>query len=158
VDREIDVWDRVRFYSSDRRVTNAIVEKAKWARLFEAREATRSRLLRLMFTGRCVAPPQHGAWTGFDYFWDFKGVELSAPGGEAEFTVEAAQPWTPAAMRCFNSSVGVVTVFFGINSPTDYHEANRLGATAVLTDSPARMGAVRARIDQGEGNRKLDVD
>lgn len=136
-----DAWNQVLVYSTQR---SAITEATKFQglRVFESRDATRERLLRMLFTGVCTDPPAPGSWTGYEVRRDLSVSEKFALGSGTS-NINGVPMWTAATMTCFQSLGAVNTVFFGVNSLADYQLADALHATAVLVDSP-RAFAKRA--------------
>jgi len=65
--------------------------------------------------------------------------------GEGRSEVNATL-WTPATVACFRQRPDVRLVAIAVNSADDYRVAACLGMDAVLSDSPAKMAAIRAGI------------
>ncbi|SRR5450830_84941 len=133
-------WQRVRFYSTDAEVL-ALMARYAHAQVFESRDATRERLVRMAFNGGACEPPAAGVWAGIELVRKVSVVEKFTLGeGVSEVT---AHWWTPAALQCFRSGKAVKVMVFGVDSEAAYREAQQLGVDVVMTDSPARMNALR---------------
>jgi glycerophosphoryl diester phosphodiesterase len=133
-------WNRVLIYSTEAVYTQAFAPFPQ-ARLFESRDATRSRLTRVALAGECDAPPEAGTWVAFEYRRTVDLVEKFTL-GEGRSPV-AAKLWTPASVACFRSKGKVNIVAIGVNNADDYRAAACLTVDAVMADSPRRMSAVK---------------
>ncbi|WKX69369.1 glycerophosphodiester phosphodiesterase family protein [Streptomyces sp. XD-27] len=129
-------WDRVRLYSTDAQVTS-LLERIPGAQVAESRDATRQRLAEVALEHTCRSAPAAGAWAGFELKRQMSLQEKFTLGtGDATVT---AQLWTPESVRCFRSHGRTPIVMLGVNTPTDLRNGTRLGATAVVVDSPRTM-------------------
>jgi glycerophosphoryl diester phosphodiesterase len=112
------------------------------ARLFESRDATRGRLVRVLLNQGCVdAPAEHTA-AAFELHRAMTVVEKFTL-GEGRSEVRATL-WTPATVACFRQKPDVRIVAIAVNNAADYRTAACLGIDAVLADSPQRMAAIKA--------------
>lgn len=144
---EAGAWDRVLLYSTEADYQQAF---AAWprARLFESRDATRTRLATVALAQTCNAPPAAGAWTAFEWRRQVDLVERYTL-GEARSTVPDARLWSPRAVQCFRTNPGVHIVAIAVNSEADYKAAACAGVDAVLADSPRKMVPVRDALREG---------
>ncbi|MFI9307290.1 glycerophosphodiester phosphodiesterase family protein [Streptomyces triculaminicus] len=133
---EKKAWGRVRLYSTDADVTG-LLAKIPGARVAESRDATRQRLAEVALEHTCKSAPG-GSWAGFELKRQMVLREQFTLGaGESPVT---AQLWTREAVACFRSaSPRMPIVMLGVNTPADLRTATRLGAGAVLVDSPRHM-------------------
>ncbi|RKN65960.1 glycerophosphodiester phosphodiesterase [Streptomyces klenkii] len=134
---EKKAWDRVKLYSTDAEVTN-LLSRVPGAQVAESRDATRQRLAEVALEHTCKNTPPAGSWAGFELKRQMTLQEKFTLGtGEAAVT---AQLWTRDSVACFRSrSADTPIVMLGVNTPADLRVATRLGATAVLVDSPRTM-------------------
>ncbi|BAN25792.1 glycerophosphodiester phosphodiesterase family protein [Caballeronia insecticola] len=144
---EENAWQRVLIYSTD-----AAYQKAFEAypqartRVFESRDATRSRLAAVALAQTCESPPQPGTWSAFEFSRQMELVETFTL-GEARSAV-TAKLWTPQAVKCFRANGKTPIVAIGVNNADDYRAAACLGIDAVLADSPRTMSAIKAAIER----------
>ena len=125
-------WSHVLFYSTQQDVHDAMSEYPK-ATVFEARDATRHRLLQLLLTGVCDPPTHSITWVGYEVFRPLSVTEEYTLGtGTTSLT---AQMWTDETVSCTRRDSNVHILFFGVNSPTAFELAARLRPDAILTDS-----------------------
>lgn len=138
-----NAWSRVMIYSTeaDYQHTFAAYPQAK---IFESRDATRTRLVRVLLGEGCVDAPASDALAAFELHRDFTVVERFTL-GEGRSEVHAT-PWTPATVACFRRNPGVRIVAIAVNDADDYRAAACLGMDAVLSDSPAKMVSIRAAL------------
>ncbi|MEU5049011.1 glycerophosphodiester phosphodiesterase family protein [Streptomyces sp. NPDC021096] len=132
---EKNAWDRVRLYSTDAEVTG-LLAKTERAQVAESRDATRQRLTEVALEHACKSAPPAGSWAGFELKRQMTLREKFTLGtGDSPVT---AQLWTPESVACFRSASHGRTpiVMFAVNTKADLRTATRLGATAVLVDSP----------------------
>ncbi|MER7468376.1 glycerophosphodiester phosphodiesterase family protein [Streptomyces sp. NPDC097981] len=134
-------WQRVRFYSTEKPNLDAMVSYPQ-ARLFEDRDATRTRLVTSRLVGECLNPPQAAAWAAFELRRDVTVSEKFTL-GEGLSPVKRALMWDQDAAACFHTRPQVRTVLIGIETKDDYATAWGLDAHAVLTDSPQRMMKIK---------------
>lgn len=134
------LWDRSWIYSTladNLRAFDAYPQ----ARLFETREQTRQRLVALAMEQHCPGAPRPGAHVGFELRREMEVTEpLTLGAGTSKVS---ALLWSSRAMECFKAARGINVTLFGINSETDYRLATRLGADAVMVDSPRAASAYR---------------
>jgi glycerophosphoryl diester phosphodiesterase len=138
---EENAWSRVTIYSTEAAYQQSFAAYSQ-ARLFESRDATRGRLVRVLLNQGCVdAPAEHSA-AAFEMHRAMTVVEKFTL-GEGRSEVQATL-WTPATVACFRQKPNVRIVAIGVNNAVDYRAAACLGIDAVLADSPQRMGAIKA--------------
>lgn len=135
-----DFWSRSWIYSTLADNLRAF-DAYPLARRFEAREETRQRLVTLALERRCASAPRPGAHVGFELRRDMEVTEPLTLGGGTSKVL--ALLWDARAMDCFNATEGTRITLFGINSESDYQAAARLGADAVMVDSPKAATAYR---------------
>lgn len=137
-------WPRVVIYSTEAAYQSAFAAYPQ-ARLFESRDATRLRLLRVLLNEGCMDAPAKPTWTGFELHRKLTVTEKFTL-GEGRSEVNATM-WTPEAVACFRrQSDKVHVVAIAVNNADDYRSAACLGIDAVLADSPREMSAIRAKI------------
>jgi glycerophosphoryl diester phosphodiesterase len=138
---EENAWSRVTIYSTeaDYQRTFAAYPQAK---IFESRDATRTRLVRVLLGEGCVDPPAQGSLAAFELHRDMTVSEAFTL-GEGRSEVHAT-PWTPTTVACFRRNANVRIVAIAVNNAEDYRTAACLGVDAVLSDSPAKMVPLRA--------------
>ncbi|MFF5127558.1 glycerophosphodiester phosphodiesterase family protein [Streptomyces syringium] len=135
---EKNAWERVQLYSTDAQVT-ALLNRVPGARAAESRDATRQRLAEVALEHTCKSAPPPGSWAGFELKRQMTLQENFTLGvGNSPVT---AQLWTAESVACFRSAKHGRTpiVMLGVNTRDDLRTATRLGATAVLVDSPQQM-------------------
>ena len=139
-----NAWSRVLIYSTEADYQNTF---AAWprARLAEARDVTRRRLVSATLGQRCDAPSVSGVWAGFEMRRNVDVVETFTL-GEGHSPVQAVL-WTKASVHCYRSKVSANLVAFGVNDQADYCEAKRLGLDAVMVDSPEKMAGIRTQVE-----------
>ncbi|MFL9866470.1 glycerophosphodiester phosphodiesterase family protein [Paraburkholderia fungorum] len=140
---EENAWSRVTIYSTEADYQQSFAAYPQ-ARLFESRDATRGRLVRVLLNQGCVDAPAEHAWTAFELHRAMTVVEKFTL-GEGRSDVQATL-WTPATLACFRQKPDVRIVAIAVNSADDYRTAACLGIDAVLADSPSKMAAVREGI------------
>ncbi|WP_323046547.1 glycerophosphodiester phosphodiesterase family protein [Paraburkholderia sp.] len=134
-------WSRVTIYSTEADYQQSFAAYPQ-ARLFESRDATRGRLVRVLLNQGCVdAPAEHTA-AAFELHRAMTVVEKFTL-GEGRSEVRATL-WTPATVACFRQKPDVRIVAIAVNNAADYRTAACLGIDAVLADSPQRMAAIKA--------------
>lgn len=128
-------WHRVWLYSTDA-AFNPLWQRYPRAQVMEARDATRRRLLTLALAHRCDQAPARPVWSAFELRRTVEVRERFTL-GEGVTPIADAQLWTPQAMHCFRSArADVGVLWIGVSSAQDYQQAIRLGADAVMVDSP----------------------
>ncbi|RAS27215.1 glycerophosphodiester phosphodiesterase family protein [Paraburkholderia bryophila] len=129
-------WSRVSIYSTeaDYQQTFAAYPQAK---LFESRDATRGRLVRVLLNQGCVDAPGEHAMSAFELHRALTVLEKFTL-GEGQSDVQATL-WTPATVACFRQKPDVRIVAIAVNNANDYQTAACLGIDAVLADSPSKM-------------------
>ncbi|RFU43988.1 glycerophosphodiester phosphodiesterase family protein [Paraburkholderia sp. DHOC27] len=140
---EENAWSRVMIYSTETDYQRSFAAYPQ-AKMFESRDATRTRLMRVLLGGGCVDPPPGNALAAFEFHRDVTVTEQFTL-GEGRSEVHAT-PWTPASVACFRKNPGVYLVAIAVNNTADYRAAACLGMDAVLADSPATMVPVRAAL------------
>jgi glycerophosphoryl diester phosphodiesterase len=144
---EAGAWNRVLLYSTQADYQQAFTAWPQ-ARLFESRDATRSRLAAVALAQTCRTPPPAGAWSAFEWRRQVDLVERYTL-GEAHSTVSDAQLWSPQAVACFRTNPGVHIVAIAVNDAADYKAAACAGVDAVLADSPRKLVPVREALRRG---------
>jgi glycerophosphoryl diester phosphodiesterase len=134
-------WSRVTIYSTEADYQQSFAAYPQ-ARLFESRDATRERLVRVLLNQGCVDAPAAHALAAFELHRAMTVVEKFTL-GEGRSDVQATL-WTPATVACFRRQPDVKIVAIGVNDADDYQAAACLGLDAVLADSPLKMAALRA--------------
>ncbi|MGW1196699.1 glycerophosphodiester phosphodiesterase family protein [Streptomyces sp. NPDC002536] len=140
-------WGRVKFYSTDAEVTR-LLAAVPGAQVAESRDATRQRLAEVALEHACKSTPNPAAsWAGFEFKRQMTLQEKFTLGtGDSPVT---AQLWTRESVACFRSAPGsgrrLPIVMFAVNTPADLAGATKLGASAVLVDSPRTMTAAAPR-------------
>ncbi|MFL9905069.1 glycerophosphodiester phosphodiesterase family protein [Paraburkholderia sp. RL17-337-BIB-A] len=138
---EESAWSRVTIYSTEADYQQSFAAYSQ-ARLFESRDATRGRLVRVLLNQGCVdAPAEHTA-AAFELHRTMTVVEKFTL-GEGRSEVQATL-WTPTTVACFRQKPDVRIVAIAVNNAADYRTAACLGIDAVLADSPQRMAAIKA--------------
>ncbi|WNC90143.1 glycerophosphodiester phosphodiesterase family protein [Paraburkholderia sp. FT54] len=135
-----NAWQRVSIYSTEADYQRSFAAYPQ-ARLFESRDATRGRLVRVLLNQGCVDAPAEHAMAAFELHRALTVVEKFTL-GEGRSDVQATL-WTPAAVACFRQKPDVQIVAIAVNDADDYRTAACLGIDAVLADSPAKMAAIR---------------
>jgi glycerophosphoryl diester phosphodiesterase len=136
-------WSRVTLYSTEAAYQQGFLVYPQ-ARLFEARDATRTRLARVLLNQGCIDAPDGAAPVAFELHRDVTVVEQFTL-GEGRSAVHATL-WTPATVACTRQRAHVSIVAIGVNNEDDYRAAACLGIDAVLADSPRQMRAIRAAL------------
>ncbi|MFC0402263.1 glycerophosphodiester phosphodiesterase family protein [Paraburkholderia rhizosphaerae] len=138
-----DAWSRVTLYSTDDAYQRSFAVYPQ-ARLFESRDATRTRLVHTLLAGSCGDAPAAHTWTAFEMHRALTVTEKFTLGeGRSEVS---ATLWTPATVACFRQQPDVRIVAIAVNNADDYRAAACLGIDAVLSDSPRQMSAIRAAL------------
>ncbi|AIF49121.1 glycerophosphodiester phosphodiesterase [Dyella japonica A8] len=137
---EEQAWARVTLYSTDA-AYQAAFSRYPQARLFEARDTTRQRLLDVLLAGHCGAAPDPQAPAAFEWRRKVAVVETFTL-GEGHSSTDIA-PWTPATVSCFRQQPTQRLFVIGISNEDDYRAATCLGLDAVLMDSPATLAPIR---------------
>jgi glycerophosphoryl diester phosphodiesterase len=136
-----NAWSRVVIYSTEADYQKSFAAYPQ-ARLFESRDATRLRLLRVLLDEGCKDAPAQPVWSGFELRRKLAVTEKFTL-GEGRSEVNATM-WTPATVACFRErSKDVRIVAIAVNDADDYRRAACLGVDAVLADSPRKMAAIR---------------
>ncbi|MFM0739145.1 glycerophosphodiester phosphodiesterase family protein [Paraburkholderia xenovorans] len=137
---EEGAWSRVSIYSTEAEYQQSFAAYPQ-ARLFESRDATRGRLVRVLLDQGCVDAPAEHASAAFELHRALTVVEKFTL-GEGRSDVQATL-WTPATVACFRQKPDVHIVAIAVNDADDYRTAACLGIDAVLADSPLKMVAVK---------------
>jgi glycerophosphoryl diester phosphodiesterase len=137
---EENAWQHVSIYSTEADYQQGFAEYPQ-ARLFESRDATRGRLVRVLLNQGCIDAPAEHAMTAFELHRALTVVEKFTL-GEGRSDVQATL-WTPATVACFRQKPDVRIVAIAVNDADDYRMAACLGIDAVLADSPANMAAIK---------------
>jgi glycerophosphoryl diester phosphodiesterase len=140
---EENAWSRVTLYSTEAEYQRSFAGYPQ-AKIFESRDATRGRLVRVLLNEGCIdAPPEHTS-AAFELHRTVTVVEKFTL-GEGRSEVNATL-WTPATVACFRRRPDVHLVAIAVNNADDYRAAACLGMDAVLSDSPVKMAAIRTGI------------
>lgn len=137
---EENAWPRVSIYSTEADYQQSFAAYPQ-AKLFESRDATRGRLVRVLLNQGCVDAPAEHAMTAFELHRAMTVTEKFTL-GEGRSDVKATL-WTPSTVACFRQKPDVRIVAIAVNDADDYRTAACLGIDAVLADSPSHMAAVR---------------
>jgi glycerophosphoryl diester phosphodiesterase len=137
---EESAWSRVTIYSTEADYQQSFAVYPH-ARLFESRDATRGRLVRVLLDQGCVDAPAEHTSTAFELHRAMTVVENFTL-GEGRSDVQATL-WTPATVACFRQRPDVRIVAIAVNSADDYRTVACLGIDAALADSPSKMAAIR---------------
>ena len=140
---EENAWSRVTLYSTEAEYQRSFAGYPQ-AKIFESRDATRGRLVRVLLNEGCIDAPAEHTSAAFELHRTVTVVEKFTL-GEGRSEVNATL-WTPATVACFRQRPDVRLVAIAVNSAYDYRVAACLGMDAVLSDSPAKMAAIRAGI------------
>ena len=138
---EENAWSRVTLYSTDAEYQRGFAAYPQ-AKVFESRDATRTRLVRVLLDQGCLDAPAEHASAAFELHRAVTVVERFTL-GEGRSEVNATL-WTPATVACFRTHPDVHIVAIAVNDADDYRAAACLGIDAVLSDSPEKMTAIRA--------------
>ncbi|MGX1219065.1 glycerophosphoryl diester phosphodiesterase [Streptomyces ambofaciens] len=130
-------WNRVRLYSTDAETTRLLAREPK-AQVAESRDATRQRLAEYALgDGACNSAPTE-PWVGFELTRKMTLNEQFTLGPGVSPVV--ARLWTKGSVDCFTKAKpDLPIVMFGVNTRADLDAATRLGAHAVLIDSPEKI-------------------
>jgi glycerophosphoryl diester phosphodiesterase len=140
---EENAWSRVTLYSTEAEYQRSFAAYPQ-AKIFESRDATRTRLVRVLLQQGCIDAPAEHASAAFEMHRAVTVVEKFTL-GEGRSEVNATL-WTPATVACFRQRPDVRIVAIAVNNADDYRAAACLGIDAVLSDSPEKMTAIRAGI------------
>lgn len=138
---EESAWSRVTIYSTEADYQQSFAAYPQ-ARLFESRDATRGRLVRVLLNQGCVEAPAEHTVAAFELHRTMTVVEKFTL-GEGRSEVQSTL-WTPTTVACFRQKPDVRIVAIAVNNAADYRTAACLGIDAVLADSPQRMAAIKA--------------
>ncbi|CAM3672589.1 GP-PDE domain-containing protein [Bordetella sputigena] len=138
---EENAWSRVTLYSTEAAYQQAFAAYPR-ARMFESRDATRTRLLQVLLNEGCIDPPAAHTRSAFELHRTLTVAEQYTL-GEGRSEIHATL-WTPATVACFRRQPDVRLIAIAVNNAADYRAAACLGMDAVLADSPAQMTAIRA--------------
>jgi glycerophosphoryl diester phosphodiesterase len=140
-------WSRVTLYSTEAAYQQSFAAYPQ-ARLFESRDATRARLLRVLLHDQaaCTASPAAHTWAAFELHRTLTVTEKFTL-GEGRSQVDATM-WTPSTVACFRQQPDVHIVAIAVNTADDYRAAACLGIDAVLADSPKQMSMIRTALSR----------
>jgi len=136
-----NAWSRVTVYSTEAAYQKSFSAYPQ-ARVFEGRDATRTRLVRVLLGEGCRDVPLARTSTAFELHRDLTVSEKFTL-GEGHSAVRATM-WTSETVACFRQNRDVRIVAIGVNSIEDYRDAVCLHLDAVLSDSPKKMTVIRA--------------
>ncbi|WP_207001687.1 glycerophosphodiester phosphodiesterase family protein [Trinickia mobilis] len=140
---ELGAWPRVTIYSTDAAYQQAFASYRD-AQLFESRDATRDRLVKVLLNEGCESAPAAPIWTGFELHRKLTVTEKFTLGEGVSNAL--ATMWTPATVACFRRQAPVRIVAIAVNDADDYRAAACLGIDAVLADSPEKMARIKAEL------------
>lgn len=140
---EENAWPRVTIYSTEEAYQRTFAAYPQ-VKTFESRDATRTRLVRVLLGQGCIDAPAANTLTAFELHRDLTVSEKFTL-GEGHSEVHAT-PWTHATVACFRRNPNVRIVAIAVNNADDYRAAACLGVDAVLSDSPATMAQIRAAL------------
>ncbi|WP_153098926.1 glycerophosphodiester phosphodiesterase family protein [Paraburkholderia hayleyella] len=143
---DMQAWPRVTIYSTEADYQSSFATYTQ-ARMFESRDATRGRLLKVLLNEGCLDVPAEGASVAFELHRPLTVIEKFTL-GEGRTEVHATL-WTPATLACFKRSPKVKVMAIGVNNAQDYRAAACLGIDSVLADSPSKMSVVRQQMQAG---------
>lgn len=129
-------WERVHFYSTIPKQL-ALLKDFRSVQVFESRDITRTRLLKVLLSDRCAAPPKAGTWIGFELNHPLTVTEQFTL-GQGISEIPNALLWNPKVVACCMERGNVKIFLWGINTLEAYQTAKRLGVYAVITDSPLK--------------------
>ncbi len=132
---QTDSYSRVRVYSTSKVFTDSLASYPK-IKTFVARDITRAILVHSRLGGNCVAGKYQPGWHGIELHRPIEIIEHFTLG---EGVTPATLSWDKDAMACFHSQPSNHIVFFGVNSLSALDMAGKLGAHAVMVDSPAQF-------------------
>jgi glycerophosphoryl diester phosphodiesterase len=141
---EENAWSRVSIYSTESEYQQSFAAFPP-AVLFESRDATRTRLLRVLLNEGCIDAPAEGARTAYELHRPQTVTEKFTL-GEGRSQINATL-WTRSTIACFRQHPQVRILAIAVNNVDDYRAAACLGIDAVLADSPAKMETVRAGME-----------
>ncbi|WP_323123120.1 glycerophosphodiester phosphodiesterase family protein [Burkholderia alba] len=140
---DLAAWPRVMLYSTEAAYQQAFAAYPQ-ARLFESRDATRDRLVKVLLGQGCESAPAAPVWTGFELHRPLTVTEKFTLGeGVSRAT---ATLWNPTTVACFRRQAPVRILAIAVNDAAGYRAAACLGLDAVLADSPRRMTQIRASL------------
>ncbi|MDA5545792.1 glycerophosphodiester phosphodiesterase family protein [Yersinia rochesterensis] len=135
--------NRTRVYSTDDNYLTALdkvnesSDAAHKIQRFESRDFTRTQLANITMDHKCELPADNKErWYGLELHRKVEVVEKYTLG---EGRSNAILSWDKEAVDCFRKNTNAHIIFFGINTPEDYHKAKELGANGVMVDSPAKF-------------------
>lgn len=136
-------WSRVTIYSTEAGYQKAFSVYPE-ATLFESRDATRDRLVKVLLHEGCEGMPTVHEWTAFELHRRLTVTEKFTL-GEGRSNVEGTM-WTPETVACFRKQAPVKILAIAVNNAGDYRTAACLGVDAVLADSPKTMATIKAEV------------
>lgn len=138
---EEKAWSRTLLYSTDASFQQAF-SKYGQAQLFESRDATRERLVKVLLNEGCESPPTGTDWTAFELHRKLEVIEKFTL-GQGVSKVNATL-WTPKTVACFRRQSRVNILAIAVNSEQDFRIAACLGVDAVLVDSPKPFAVIKS--------------
>ncbi|MGU7844128.1 glycerophosphodiester phosphodiesterase family protein [Burkholderia sp. AW33-5] len=140
---EESAWSRVTIYSTEAAYQQAFAVYSE-AKLFESRDATRNRLVKVLLGEGCENVPAAPLWAAFELHRKLTVTERFTLGeGRSD---ALATMWTRRTVACFRRDAPVRILAIGVNDAGDYRTAACLGVDAVLTDSPATLMKIRHEV------------
>ncbi|WJF90239.1 glycerophosphodiester phosphodiesterase family protein [Paraburkholderia bonniea] len=140
---ELKAWPRVKVYSTEADYQQSFAVYPQ-AQMFEPRDATRTRLVKVLLNEGCIDAPAAGSAAAFELHRPLAVTEKFTL-GEGRSEVRATL-WNPATMACFRKNPDVQVMAIGVNNAEDYRMAACLGVNSVLADSPKNMVLVRQQM------------
>lgn len=141
---------RVYIYSTQNEHFDAL-QRYPDIRRFESRDNTRTHLIQWLFTcSQNNVLPNDGAWLGIELNRTLT-VSENFLLGKGESLFPSVRLWNLEVISWIKVNRPNVQIFiFGIETYEDYQEAKRIGADAIMTDSPSEAKKWHLRSDQPE--------
>lgn len=152
---EENAWSRVTIYSTEA-VYQKVFASYGQARLFESRDTTRDRLLKVLLNEECGNVPTTPVWVGFELHRGLTVIEKFTL-GQGVSKVNGTL-WTSKTVACFRKQAPVKILAISVNNAHDYRIAAYLGIDAVLADSPLQMAVIKAALINSRDKSTLTPD
>ncbi|MDO8494353.1 MAG: glycerophosphodiester phosphodiesterase, partial [Deltaproteobacteria bacterium] len=130
-------WPRLRFYSTAPEHTKLIREQRQDAVVFEDRNVTFERLMRVAGSHQCTLDKSQ-PWIAYELVRELNVCDKTKLGSTCLDKLPF-EMWTPESVKCSRRMTGAKLVFFGVNTRETYARARQLGADAVFTDDVATV-------------------
>ena len=131
-----NAFENVRFYSTNNLFIDALNQHSLRIPTFESRDKTRTILANSVMNHQCDLPissERAVRWYGFELHRKVEVVEKYTLG---EARSPATLSWDKSAIDCFKQNGNAYIIVFGVNNQNDYQLATKIGADAVMVDSP----------------------